>query len=91
MEFQPGLIVFSRRLVIKGLMGPDIVIDVRPRFKLLVMSLEVQIDVINLIKLLPMGPIRPLNVAVELGRPRRKDEERDFLAPASFLELIFEL
>jgi len=61
-----------RGQVIKGLVRPDVVINMFPLGQLPVMLLEVQIDVVSLMKLLPAGPIRPLHVPLELGGLGRK-------------------
>lgn len=55
------------------------------------MVLKVQVDVVNLIKLLPVGPIRPLHVPIKLRGLGREDEERDLLGFAFLLELVLEL
>src|SRR5512137_1166260 len=55
------------------------------------MLLEVQVDVVNLIKLFPMGPVGPLDMPVELGGLGWQHEQGDLLGFAFLLELVLEL
>ena len=65
MKFKPGLIIFSRRLVIKRLMGPDRVIGPVLGFQLLIMFLQAEADIFDFVKLDPIGFIGALSVGVQ--------------------------
>jgi len=91
MSFQPALIVFGRRQIIKRLMGPDMVIDLVPLFELLIMLLHIQADVFDFIKLYPMGFVSALHIALQLRGSRGDDEEPDPPLPAGLFKVLFEL
>jgi hypothetical protein len=80
-----------RGQVIKGLVRPDVVVDVFPLGQLLIMLLQVQVHIVDLVKLLSVGPVGPLDMPVELGRLGRKDIQRDLLGLTFLLELVLEL
>jgi hypothetical protein len=53
-------------------MGPDVVIGIGPLFKLVIVPLQVQVDIINFIELLPMCPVCSFYPSVQFGRAPRK-------------------
>jgi hypothetical protein len=77
--------------VIKGLVRPDIVVDVFPLGQLLIMLLEVQIDIVDFAKLFPGHPIAPLHASVELRPVRGIKKQQDLLSSAGFFKLVHEL
>jgi len=91
MSFQPALIVFGRRQIIKRLVGPDGVTDLIPLFELLIMLLHFQADVLDLIKFHPMGLVGALHIALQLGSSRGDDEEPDPPLPAGLFKVLFKL
>ena len=66
MSIQPGLIVFGWRLIIKRLVGPDGVISPIPGLQLLIVILHFQGDILDLVKLDPMGLVGALDIALQL-------------------------
>jgi hypothetical protein len=63
-------------------MGPDVIIGIGPLFELLVVLFQLQVDIVDFIKLLPVRPVRPLDSSVQFERPRRKfkhEEAFEFL------------
>ncbi len=65
------------REVAEGLMEPDRVVDLFPSDELLVEFVDCPRTVGHLIKLLGVGPLGPLDRAVELRALGREDEEAD--------------
>ncbi len=64
---------------------------VSPIFQLPVMFLQVEVDVVDFIELLPVCPVRPFHLSVQFGRVGRKLKKEDLSLPASLLKLILEL
>src|SRR5665647_1926560 len=91
MEFKPGLIVFGRRLIIKRLVWPDGVVGLVPGLQLPVMILHSEGDILDLVKLNPMGLVGTLDVALKFWGSRRDDEETDPPDPAGLFEVLLEL
>jgi hypothetical protein len=91
MSFEPSLIIFGRGQIFKRLMWPDKIICSIPLFQLLIMFLHLQADILDLVKLLPVGPVRPLHIALQFWSARGDDEEPDPAFPASLLEVLFKL
>jgi len=83
--------ILIRRQIVQSLMGPDVIIDGGPLFKLPVVVLQVQVDIIDFIELLPMRPVRPFHSSVQFGRARRKLKKENPFLPAGLLELVPEL
>lgn len=75
------------REVPEGLMGADGVVDVFPPAELAVEGVHRPGALGHLVEFFGVGPLRPLDRAVELGALRRQDEDPDPLLPAGFLEL----
>jgi hypothetical protein len=91
MGFQPVLIIFIRGKVIKRLVGADIVIGLIPMLQLMVVILQAEGDILDLIELLPMGPVRPFHISLELRGSRRGLKELDAPLLAGLLEVLLEL
>jgi len=91
MCIQPGLIVFGRRLIIKRLVRPDCVVDLIPLLQLLIVVLHFQGDILDFVKLDPVGLVGTLHVALQLRGAGRDDEEPDPPDPAGFLEVLLKL
>ncbi len=77
--------------VVQSLMGPNVIIGIGPLLQLMVVPLQVQVDVVDFIKLLPMRPVRPFHSSIQFGRTTGKLEKADVLAPAGLLKLVLEL
>ena len=84
MSFQPSLIVFGRRLIIKRLVRSDIVISLIPVLQLPVVFSQGRADIFDFIKLLSVGPVGPLHEALQLRCPGRDYEQPDLLGPLAF-------
>jgi len=67
----------SRGPVAEGLVGPDGVVHSLPGPEILRESLELGLGGGDLVELLGMGPVGPLDGAMELGGARRQDEQAD--------------
>jgi hypothetical protein len=77
--------------VVQSLVGPDVIIGIGPLFKLVVVPLQVQVDIIDFIEPLPMCPVRSFHSPIQFRRARREFKEENLLAPAGLLELVLEL
>ena len=62
------------RLIPQGLMGSDTVIDMFPLPELLIQLRDSPRTLIDLVKLLGMGALRPLHRPIELWALRRHDK-----------------
>ena len=91
MSFKPALIVFSRRLIIKRLMGSYGVVDFVPFLQLLIVVLHFKGDILDLIKLYPMCFIGALHIALQLRSSRGDDKEPEPPLPAGLFEVLFKL
>jgi hypothetical protein len=88
---EPMLVEGQRRLVAEGLVGPQGVSDGLPGSQLVPPLLEGRRRVQGLIELLPMGPLGPLDAAVEPGGAGWQHEAADAPLLTGSLELGFAL
>lgn len=72
-------------------MGPNRIVDPLPGQEGFVQGNHPQFAVIEFIKLLGVGPLGPLHVAVQLGGAGREDKELDALVLAGLLKVGLEL
>ena len=71
--------MLERGKELQGLVGTHNIVGPLPTWELLVQGTYLQGEVVELIKLLGMGSLGPLHVAIELGRAMRKYAEADGL------------
>jgi hypothetical protein len=91
MLLKPAFIGLGRSQVFQGLMRTDVVVDSVPFLELTIMGLDARFDVLDLIKLFPVRPVRPFDVALQLRRARRDDEQADPARLAGLFEVALEL
>jgi hypothetical protein len=80
-----------RGLHVQCPVGPDIVMAIFVLRQLTVMLSDIERDILDFIKLLPVSPIAPLDATVHLRVPRGIKEQLDLRSPASLFELVHKL
>jgi len=83
--------VLCRGAPCQGLVRADGVVDALPVAQGLTGAGQIQVSIVAFPELLGMGLLGPFDVAIELRRAGRQDEEADTCLPTGFLEVGHEL
>jgi hypothetical protein len=67
MLLKPTLIGLGGSQVFQGLMWSDEVLNSVPFLELKIMGLDARFDVLDLIKLFPVRPVRPFDIALQIS------------------------